>query len=315
MWGSILLVLGAIAALWQGSEPKPPVPPQRSVAELLALQPKDIRTPLTSRVGEREAFDAATALVKQTLAQAPGPQSLAQLPAAASAIALFNMESSQALPALLAALDTLAQQPANYQREVLSAAHTLYWKESASRVRPLLAQITTPREFAIAAYVLLRAEDSAQTRAYIRAQLDAVFPTLLQEPRLVALAQRLIATPEQEVAQRPPLVDLLRAPLRPGLPVVFSFQRSNRVQHGMAMVRGSDGRFVRNADGSYFNIAHMTLAMTEGDGDAAAVLAGASAALAEVQPDASMVLDRLCLCVEPGPGQDFVRVRDAVLTG
>jgi hypothetical protein len=44
--------------------------------------------------------------------------------------------------------------------------------------------------------------------------------------------------------------------------VVFSFQRSNRVQHGMAMVRGGDGRFVRNADGSYFNITQMTLAMT-----------------------------------------------------
>jgi 2'-5' RNA ligase len=59
---------------------------------------------------------------------------------------------------------------------------------------------------------------------------------------------------------------------------------------------------------------HMTLAMTERDGDADEVLACASAALAEVQRDASMVLDRLCLCVEPGPGQDFVRVRDAVLT-
>jgi hypothetical protein len=58
---------------------------------------------------------------------------------------------------------------------------------------------------------------------------------------------------------------------------------------------------------------HMTLAMTERDGDAAAVQACVAAELAALQREAPLVLDRLCLCVEPGPGRDLVRVRDAVL--
>jgi hypothetical protein len=44
--------------------------------------------------------------------------------------------------------------------------------------------------------------------------------------------------------------------------VVFSFQRPDRRRVGLAMVRGVDGRFVRNADGSYFNIAHLALALS-----------------------------------------------------
>ena len=44
--------------------------------------------------------------------------------------------------------------------------------------------------------------------------------------------------------------------------MIFSFQRHDRTRVGLAMVRASDGRFVRNADGSYFNIAHLALALS-----------------------------------------------------
>jgi hypothetical protein len=263
MWASIFLVIGIMAAQWHGVEQKPIPPAQRTVAELQALQPQDLRTDLTSRAGERAAFDKASRMVQETLALPAGLDADARLPEALNAIALFNLERTQALPALLRVLDTLEQKDANYQREVLSAVHTLYWKEAAPRVRPLLAHIKTPREFAIAAYVLLRADDTAEARTFIRQQTAAVFADQQQEPRLVALARRLQATPAQEVVQRPALLDLLRAPLRPGYPVVYSFQRSNREQHGLAVVRAADGRFVRNGDGSYFNIVQMALAMTQ----------------------------------------------------
>lgn len=269
MWGSIFLVMGAIAALWHGAEqkPLPAPPPQRTVAELLALKPQQFKTELTSRTGERAVYDTAMGAVRQTLSLPPGPELQTRLPETLASIALFNEDRSQALPTLLTALETLADQPAPYQREVLSSVHTLYWKEAAPRIRLLLPRIATPREFAIAAYVLLRAyddtADSADTRAYIRQQMDTVYGNALQEPRLVALAQRLQATPAEEVKQRPPLVDLLRAPVRPGYPVVYSFQRTNRQHHGLAVVRGVDGRFVRNADGSYFNVAQATLALTQ----------------------------------------------------
>ena len=44
--------------------------------------------------------------------------------------------------------------------------------------------------------------------------------------------------------------------------MVFSFQRRDRERAGLALVRGADGRFVRNADGSYFNITQLAMART-----------------------------------------------------
>ena len=48
--------------------------------------------------------------------------------------------------------------------------------------------------------------------------------------------------------------------VRPGFPVVFSFQRPGRQQMGLALVRQADGRFVRRPDGGLFNIAQLALA-------------------------------------------------------
>jgi hypothetical protein len=129
----------------------------------------------------------------------------------------------------------------------------------------LLDRIATPREFAIAAYAILKAgtaADQPDTRRRVRARLVARFPDWINEPRLVALAHTLNSDLAAERRARPSLIDLLAAPFRPGLPVVFSFQRADRQRVGLAMVRGADGRFVRNADGSFFNIAHLALALS-----------------------------------------------------
>lgn len=58
---------------------------------------------------------------------------------------------------------------------------------------------------------------------------------------------------------------------------------------------------------------HMTLAVTASAGDAAAVQDCAQGPLLALQQDTPLVLDRLCLCVEPVAGQPFVRVQDCVL--
>jgi hypothetical protein len=59
---------------------------------------------------------------------------------------------------------------------------------------------------------------------------------------------------------RPPLPELLAAPLRPGHPVVFSLQRPGRQAMGLALVRAPDGRFLRGSDGSLLAIPQLALA-------------------------------------------------------
>ena len=119
-------------------------------------------------------------------------------------------------------------------------------------MRGLLPQIATPREFAIASYVLLRATDDEPTRSFIRSTLTDRFGANAEEPRLLALQDRLTTHPRVHAAARPPLAELFASPIRAGVPVVFSVQRPGRNVMGLVLVRGANGQFVRNADGSHF---------------------------------------------------------------
>jgi hypothetical protein len=58
---------------------------------------------------------------------------------------------------------------------------------------------------------------------------------------------------------------------------------------------------------------HMTLAMTASAADAERVLACARGPVAALQSATPLVVDRLCLCVEPAMGQPFERLQDFVL--
>jgi hypothetical protein len=159
-------------------------------------------------------------------------------------------------PLLLEALPTLGQRDAETQRALLTAAHTLYPAEAAPLIWPLLPQLTASKPFAIAAYTLLQADPGAAER--LRALVPQQFPQWADDARLTALTLQL----RPSAAAPPPLAELLAAPLRPGLPVIVSLQRPGRQQMGLALVRGADGRFVRDAAGWLFTSPQLALART-----------------------------------------------------
>jgi len=235
---------------------------RRTVPELVALRPAALNAMLTSQVGERAVFEQEAASLRAVLALPPGPEADEKLPGALSAAAHFNIEKDLVRAHLVALLPGVTEKSAAYQRAVLSAAHTQFWSEAAPLIPALLPNIKTPREFAIAAYTVLRDSDALPQRQMLLQAMRTNFPAWADEPRLRALERRLRVTARDDFAQRPALLDLLAAPLRPGFPVVFSFQRNVREHAGLALVRGADGRFVRNADGSYFNIAQLAMART-----------------------------------------------------
>ena len=235
---------------------------RRTVPELAALRPAALSAALTSQAGERAVFAEEAAKLRAVLSLPPGPEADEKLPNALSAAAHFNIEKDLVRAHLLAVLPSAHEKSPAYQRAVLSASHAEFWSEAAPLLPDLLPNIKTPREFAIGAYTLLRNDYSAAQRQMLQTMMQTQFPDWTNEPRLRALERRLTVAPQSDLAQRPPLVDLLAAPLRPGYPVVFSFQRRDRERAGLALVRGADGRFVRNADGSYFNITQLAMART-----------------------------------------------------
>lgn len=238
-----------------------PLRPQQSgaekryaAAELLAMQAADLSWPAASSDGERALREAAVAGIRTRIALPPGPERDAELPALFDRVLQYNAGIDAARPLLLAALPTLGARDPDYQRALLTAAHTLYAAESAPLLWPLLPQLTASKPFAIAAYTLLQVDAGAARQ--LLALLPWQFPAWADDPRLAALMQRL----QPAAAPPPPLPELLAAPLRPGFPVIVSLQRPGRQQMGLALVRAADGRYVRDAAGRLFAQPQLALA-------------------------------------------------------
>ncbi|KQV60496.1 hypothetical protein ASC95_03330 [Pelomonas sp. Root1217] len=251
MIARLLLTLLALAlAACAPLKPQPTTEKRYSAAELLALRPADFSWPAMSTAGERAQREAALADIRARIALPPGPERDAALPKLFDLVAQYNLEIDAARPLLLQALPTLASRDVDYQRALLTAARALYAAPNEAAVQaalqPLLTQLTASKPFAIAAYTL-KAMNPGYAE-FIRDLVPRQFPQWRDDPRLVALMGDVAPV---RMAQ-PPLADLLAAPLRPGLPVIYSLQRRGRADMGLVLVRAADGRFVRDASGRLF---------------------------------------------------------------
>lgn len=243
------------------------IPEKRhSPAEIAGYTPQTFSSALATTVGEQQQREADIANIRAVFAQPIFAGAAANVSGALWSIGFLNTEKDGGRVLVLAALDymqqTLTDVSTDTQRAVLSAAYTYYPLESATRLAGLLPKLNTPRQFAIAAYALLKAEDTVETRVVIESALGANGLDWTAEPRIEALRLRLRTDVAEVLAKRPPLLDLLRGTARPGRPVIYSLQRQDRQQVGLAVVRGADGRFVRNTDGQLFNIPHLAMALT-----------------------------------------------------
>jgi hypothetical protein len=228
-----------------------------TVEELQSLSVADFETSMTSAAGERALFAEEMAGLHEKIANPTE-----KLRGIFWTAALFNREKDTVRGPLFELLPSIAQQPPQVQSSYLTGAHALFPTDAAPVLRGVLPALTAPREFAIAAYTILAADDTEPTRTAIISTITDRFPDWAKEPRLIALEHRLRVDPREEIKQRPPLADLFANPPKPGVPVIYSLQRLNRKQMGLAVVLGPDGRFVRTPSGAFFNIPHLAMART-----------------------------------------------------
>jgi hypothetical protein len=244
----------------------PTAPPEKrhSPAEIAAYQPRDFIAPITSEDGERAAREEVLAKIREAASLPPGFDPGGVVPGALWNIGFLQTEFALGRRLALEALPTLASKDPVYQRGVLSAMYTWYAEDTAPMLVGMLDRFVTPREFAIAAYTVdagFLAQREA-VRAGILGTMQRVFPAWESEPRLKRLHYALTNDLRAVIRTRPALADLLAHPIQQGKPVVFSLQRQDRRRFGVAVVRGADGQFVRNADGSVFHVAHLANAIT-----------------------------------------------------
>ncbi len=268
-YGVRSVVLGITSLIFAGCSAVLPEK-RHSPAEIASYTPQSFASELATTAGEQSHREADISTIRAVFEQPIFGGTAANVSGALWSIGFLNTEKAGGQKLVLAGLDYMLQDHADVtaavsadtQRALLSAAYTYYPLESATRIAALLLKLNTSRQFAIAAYTLLKASDTAETRVFIESTIKSNGLDWTVEPRIEALRQRLSTDAAAGLVTRPPLVDLLRHPVRPGRPVIFSFQRQDRQQIGLAMVRGADGKFVRSADGQLFNIPHLAMALT-----------------------------------------------------
>lgn len=149
----------------------------------------------------------------------------------------------------------------DFQRGLLELVYTNWPGSFSAPVASLLQGTRSPEILALAAEYLRRQRPDSAVRALVQLQLQRdPFDTLGSDPILQALLRRL--QPDAAAPALPPLRDLLSEGFAAGLPVLYSFQRPDRNEPGLALVRRPDGRFVRNPDGSYFHVAQLARAIS-----------------------------------------------------
>ena len=232
---------------------------RHSPAEIAAYTPADFVSKIASFDGEREAYNEVMEKIRATL-DTPSPTNDAAAGAFWS-MAFINTGQERGRSMISGAVDSVGSASTDLQREILSAAYAQFPLEAFSAVEKILPTLTTPREFAVAAYTLLKVDASATRKTWMDNLMRARFADWQNEGRLRALEHVLTTDLVAERRARPPLADMLAAPLRAGVPVIYSIQRNDRRHMGLAIVRGADGRFRRNADGSHFSLPHLALSL------------------------------------------------------
>ena len=162
---------------------------------------------------------------------------------------------------IYSAFDSLEKRTVGFQRALLELAWAIYPTEFVLQIRSFIKQTRSLKIFAIGAeYILMNKKDKA-TLNLLRldfTNLNSVIHVSYPDPIIISLVERL----NKKYNKTPPLADLLDTGFLKNQIVLYSFQRKNRNYPGLAMVRGKDGRFIKEETGKYFFVSQLARSMS-----------------------------------------------------
>lgn len=163
------------------------------------------------------------------------------------AISQFHFNGPEVMSGFSKALAGFKNAADETRRSCLEAMHAVRPTQFDGELRRWLSQEPHPKMFAMTA-LFLHARDSS-FRAEIMRQAIRRWPNHANHPILSVLFDQLAVSDEQRVAQTPPLADLFHHQISSGIKNVYSFQRWNRDQPGLAVIQSGDGSFLRDSSG------------------------------------------------------------------
>jgi len=221
------------------------------------------RVPQATRV-ERTRFK--TQLTKTTiegaLSQPLTRETEANWQGAFWAMGLARYTSHNTTRAIHKAFDQWHNRSPTFQRALLEVVYTLYPDDFLSEAEEVCRSTQSEKLFAMAALQVLRATRWKDGER-ISGQMHRRFPVHSEHPILRMLDCEIQQASPETPPRVPPMGDLLSAPFEKGKPVIFSFQRKNRRFSGLALVRDTNGKFVKLNRSTYFSIPQLALASSD----------------------------------------------------
>lgn len=163
------------------------------------------------------------------------------------AISQFHFNGPEVMSGFSKALAGFKNAADETRRSCLEAMHAVRPTQFDGELRRWLSQEPHPKIFAMTA-LFLHASDTS-LRAEIIRQAIRRWPNHANHPILSVLFDHLAVSAEQRKAQTPPLADLFFHQTTYGTKNVYSFQRWDRDQPGLAVIQSGDGRFLRDSSG------------------------------------------------------------------
>lgn len=169
------------------------------------------------------------------------------------AMELLNYRTAFIDARIRTVMDSVTYRNTAFQKAILQLVYPLYPKDFVPQVALLVMQTNDPKLFAMCSEYLFLNNNAATYKLQLLKRMEDISRqggNVEANPFFSVLNNKM----QTNITERPPVKDLLAATFLPNEMVVYSFQRKNRNYPGLVMVRGKDGKFIKDAAGKYFAV-------------------------------------------------------------
>ncbi len=177
---------------------------------------------------------------------------------------LINAESlflndSTTISGIKKALSVKTDKFVKLQRAALEVAYATDSSRFVNRIKSIYNDTKDIISYAISVNYLIRIKAENHSNEFFLNDLEKRFPKWDNDPILKSLHYYLANSSSKIFSNQPSLKDLIDSPIQKGKTIIYTFLRKNRNIPGITIIKKPNGKFVKNTDGTIFNIPQLAI--------------------------------------------------------
>lgn len=169
------------------------------------------------------------------------------------ALELLNYKSAWIDGRISSVFNSVNERSLGFQRAFLELVYTNYPDAFIPQIVDFIKKTDNTKLFSMCAEYLFMNNRKAEYRDLIIKRMSAIISNFTDDsidPFFTVLIDKLLL----KKPGKPPIADLLHNSFLHNETILYSFQRKNRNYPGLAMIRGRDGKFIKDENGNYFSV-------------------------------------------------------------